>query len=135
MDVVILIGRILFAVLFLASGFAHLAQADAMGGYAESLGVKPAKPLVLGSGVLIIAGGIMVAAGIWADLGSLLLVAFLVPTAFLMHPFWKFDGEQQQMEMPAFMKDISLAGAAVAMFGFFQMVGTDLGLTITGPLF
>lgn len=135
MDVVILIGRILFAVLFLASGFGHFARADMMAGYAESLGVKPAKPLVVGSGLLIVAGGVMVAAGIWADLGSLLLVAFLVPTPLLMHPFWKFEGEQQQMEMPAFMKDISLAGAALMMFGFFQIVGADLGLTITGPLF
>lgn len=135
MDVVILIGRILFAVLFLASGFGHLAQTDAMAGYAESLGVKPAKPLVVLSGLLIIGGAVMVAAGIWADLGSLLLVVFLIPTAFLMHPFWKFDGEQQQMEMPAFMKDLSLAGAALVFFGFFQMVGSDLGLTITGPLF
>lgn len=135
MDVVILIGRILFAVLFLASGFGHFAQTDAMVGYAESLGVKPAKPAVLASGLLIIVGGVMVAAGIWADLGSLLLVAFLIPSAFLMHPFWKYEGEQQQMEMPAFMKDISLAGAALAMFGFFSMAGTDLGLTITGPLF
>lgn len=135
MDVVILIGRILFALLFLSSGFGHLARADMMAGYAESLGVKPAKPLVLVTGVQIIVGAVMVAAGIWADLGSLLLVAFLIPTAFLMHPFWKFEGEQQQMDMPHFFKDLSLAGAALMFFGFYQMVGTNLGLTITGPLF
>ncbi len=135
MDVVILIGRIVFAVLFVASGLGHLTRTEAMAGYAESLGVRPARPLVVLSGLVILVGSVMVAAGIWADLGALLLVAFLVPTAFLMHPFWRFDGQQQQMEMPSFLKDLSLAGAALALFGFFVTVGTGLGLTITGPLF
>ena len=130
-----LIGRIVFAVLFLASGFGHLAQTDAMAEYAESMGVKPAKLLVILSGVLIIVGGVMVAAGIWADLGALLLVAFLIPTALLMNPFWKYEGEQQQMEMANFMKNLSLAGAALALFGFFNLVGAELGYTVTGPLF
>ena len=135
MEIVILIGRIVFAVLFLASGFGHLAQTDAMAGYAESMGVKPAKLLVILSGVLIIVGGVMVAVGIWADLGALLLVAFLIPTALLMNPFWKYEGEQQQMEMANFMKNLSLAGAALALFGFFNLVGAELGYTVTGPLF
>jgi len=135
MDVVILIGRIVFAVLFLASGIGHLTQATAMAGYTESLGVKPAKPLVVLSGLLILVGGVMVAAGIWADLGSLLLVAFLVPAAVLMHPFWKYEAEQQQMEMSAFMKDFSLAGASLALFAFVNTAGSELGYTITGPLF
>ena len=135
MEVVILVGRIAFAVLFLASGFGHLIQTKAMAGYAESLGVKPAKPLVVLSGIQIIVGGAMVGAGVWADLGSLILVAFLIPTAIMFHPFWKFEGQQQQMEMTNFLKDLSLAGAALALFGFFYQAGAALGLTITGPLF
>ena len=51
-----------------------------------------------------------------------------------MHPFWKFEGQQQQMEMPHFFKDISLAGAALMFFGFYQILG-DIGFTVTGPLF
>jgi uncharacterized membrane protein YphA (DoxX/SURF4 family) len=31
----------------------------------------------------------MVAAGVYADLGALLLAAFLVPTTLLAHGFWK----------------------------------------------
>ncbi|MDK1010996.1 MAG: DoxX family protein [Actinomycetota bacterium] len=135
MDIVILIGRIAFALLFIASGYAHFSKTAAMTGYAESLGVKPAKPLVLLSGLFLIVGGAMVATGAWADVGALVLVAFLLPTAFLMHPFWKFEGEQQQTEMVSFMKDLSLAGAALALFGLFVTVGSDLGYTITGPIF
>ena len=135
MDIVVLIGRILFSILFLASGGAHFAMAEDMTGYAASMGVKPAKPAVLISGLMIVAGGLMVALGLWLDLGAALIIAFLVPTAFLMSPFWKMEGEMRQTEQVQFMKNLSLAGAALAILGLAGIVGSDLGLTITGPLF
>jgi len=136
MDVLVLIGRILFAAIFLSSAVGHLTQSEGMAGYAKARGVPAAKLSVIGSGVLIGLGGLSVLLGIWADLGALLLVIFLVPTALLMHAFWKeTDAQAKQLEMISFMKDISLAGAALALFALFAYVGSDLGLTITGPLF
>ncbi|WP_067829838.1 DoxX family protein [Nocardia inohanensis] len=136
MDVLVLIGRVLFVLLFLSSGFGHIAQADAMAQYAKFKGVPMPKPAVMASGVLLIAGGLSVLLGVWADLGALLLFVFLLPTAFLMHAFWKeTDAQAKQTEMVHFNKDLALAGAALMLFAFFAYVGTDLGLTITGPLF
>lgn len=136
MDVVALIGRILFAMLFLGSGAAHVMKADMMAGYAASKGVPQAKLATIGSGLLIIVGGLMVLLGIYADLGALLLVIFLVPTAILMHAFWKeTDPAAKQMEMVSFQKDIALAGAALIILALYSQFGDDLGLTITGPLF
>lgn len=135
MDVLVLIGRILFVFLFLGSAFGHLTQSKQMAGYAESRGVPMASVAVPASGVLMLVGGLMVLLGIWADLGALLLVLFLVPTAVLMHAFWKeTDAQNKQMEMIQFNKDMALAGAALTLFAFFAHVD-DLGLTITGPLF
>lgn len=136
MDVVALIGRILFAALFLGSAFGHFAQSEAMAGYAASRGVPQPKLSVLASGVLILVGGLMVLLGIWIDLGALLLVLFLVPTAVLMHGFWKeTDAQAKQMEMIAFQKDIALAGASLVIFALYSGYGENLGITITGPLF
>ncbi|MEC3919855.1 DoxX family protein [Nocardia sp. CDC160] len=136
MDVLVLIGRILFALLFLGSGFGHLAQRKPMAEYAKFKGVPLADVAVPASGVLLLAGALSVLLGVWADLGMLLLIVFLVPTAFLMHPFWKeTDPQAKQGEMAHFNKDIGLAGAALMLFAFFAYVGTDLGLTLTGPLF
>ncbi|GAB4587288.1 DoxX family protein [Nocardia sp. IFM 10818] len=136
MDVVVLIGRVLFSVIFLASALGHLTQTDAMAQYAQFKGIPAAKLSVLGSGVLLLLGGLSVLLGVWADLGALLLVVFLLPTAFLMHNFWKeTDPQAKQTEMISFNKDVSLAGAALMLFAFFAYVGGDLGLTITGPLF
>jgi uncharacterized membrane protein YphA (DoxX/SURF4 family) len=135
MDVIVLIGRILFAALFLSSSYAHLAMTGALAGYAQAKGVPMARPAVLVSGVMLVVGGLSVLLGVWADLGSLILVLFLIPTAILMHGFWKeTDPQARQMEMTQFQKDTALGGAALMLFAFFAHVD-DLGLTITGPLF
>ena len=136
MDVVALIGRILFAAIFLASSYGHLTQTEALAGYAGSKGVPQPKLATLAGGVLMVVGILMIVLGIWADLGALLLVLFLLPTALIMHAFWReTDGQAQQQEQIQFMKDISLAGAALLLFALFVKLGDGLGLTITGPLF
>ena len=136
MDVLVLIGRILFSAVFLSAAAGHFMQGEAMAGYAKSRGLPAAKLAVLAGGVLLLLGGLSVLLGIWHDLGALLLVAFLVPTAVLMHGFWKeTDPQTRQLEMVAFTKDIALAGAALMLFALFAYVGGDLGLTFTGPLF
>jgi putative oxidoreductase len=136
MDVVALIGRILFVALFLGSAFAHLTQTAAMAGYATAKGVPQPKLAVLGSGVLMLVGALMVLLGVWIDLGALLLVVFLVPTALLMHQFWKeTDPQLKQVEMIQFQKDLALAGGALLILALYGGFGDDLGITITGPLF
>lgn len=135
MEWLVLIGRVLFALLFLGSGAGHLTQTQMMAGYAQSKGVPWARASVLGSGVLIVAGALMLVLGVWADLGALLLVVFLVPTAVVMHGFWNVgDPQAKQMEQTQFLKDLALAGAALMLFAFFATT-PDLGLTLTDPLF
>lgn len=136
MDIIVLIGRILFVFLFLPAGYAHFAKRNMMAPYAAHKGVPMAMPAVLAGGVLLIAGGLSVLLGVWADLGALLLFVFLLPTAILMHPFWKeTDAGAKMNEQTQFSKDLSLAGAALMLFALFSFVGNNLGLTITGPLF
>ncbi len=136
MDVIVLIGRILFVYVFLTSGYAHFANRKMMAPYAASKGVPAAMPATIAGGVLLVAGGLSVLLGIWPDLGSLLLFIFLAPTAVLMHSFWKETDPQAKMtETVQFGKDLGLAGASLMLFAFFSFAGDDLGLTITGPPF
>lgn len=135
MDIVVLIGRILFGLLFVGSAVGHLTQTEGMAQFAGARGVPSARLAVQLSGLLIFVGGLMVVLGVWADLGALLLVVFLLLTSFVMHPFWKAtDDQEKQMEQVQFLKDLGLAGAALMLFAFFA-ASPDLGLTITGPLF
>ena len=136
MDILVLIGRILFSALFLGSAVGHLTQTKAMAGYAASKRVPSPVAAVIVSGVLILLGGLSVLLGVWPDLGALLLIVFLVPTALLMHRFWRErDPMMRQNDQVHFMKDLALAGAALVMLAFFAYAGHDLGLTLTGPLF
>jgi uncharacterized membrane protein YphA (DoxX/SURF4 family) len=134
-SVVILIGRILFSVLILSSAVGHLTKTNDMAAYAKHKGVPMAWAAVLGGGILLALGGISVLLGIWADLGSLLLALFLIPTAVMMHPFWKESAEGRMMEQIQFNKDLALGGAALMFMGLFAIAGDAVDLTITGPLF
>lgn len=134
MEAIILIGRVVYALIFVASGAGHLAQLEQTGAYAEAFGVKPGKPAAAVSGVAMLAGGLGVVLGVWMDLALLGLAALLLIMAVAIHPFWKMEGQQQQAEMAMFMKNVSMAGAAIALFGFIAGTGYD-AQTITGPLF
>ena len=136
MSVLVLIGRIVFSVLFLYSAVGHLTQTKNMSQYAASRGVPVAYAATLLGGVPLLLGGLSVLLGIWADLGALLLAIFLFPTAVLMHGFWKEKDPMARMtEQVAFLKDSALGGASLALLGLFVIAGDELGLTITGPLF
>ncbi|MCP2261228.1 putative membrane protein YphA, DoxX/SURF4 family [Streptoalloteichus tenebrarius] len=134
MDVVALIGRVLFVLLFLGSALNHLTHTSAMTAYTESKGVRPARASVLGSGVWMAVAAVLVLLGLWGDLGALMLVVFLLPSAFLMHAFWRErDGQTRSMEQTQFLKDLALAGAALLVFVLFR--SGEMGLTATSPLF
>jgi putative oxidoreductase len=136
MDIIVLIGRILFVFLFLTSGYAHFAKRNMMAPYAAAKGVPAAMIATLAGGVLLLAGSVSVLLGIWADLGALLLFVFLFPTAILMHGFWKeTDAQARMSETTQFSKDLALSGAALMLFALFSFAGDNLGLTLTGPLF
>jgi uncharacterized membrane protein YphA (DoxX/SURF4 family) len=133
MDIVILIGRVMFSLLFLGAAMGHLIRSSAMARFAASRGVPQPQIATMVSGVLIGAGGLMVLLGVWADLGALLLFVFLIGTTLLVHRFWWETGEVRMHMQVQFMKDLALAGAALMLFAFFAT--TDVGLTLTGPLF
>jgi uncharacterized membrane protein YphA (DoxX/SURF4 family) len=135
MDVVLVIGRVLFALIFINSGIAHLTKLEAMTGYAKYKKVPAAKLSVIVSGLMILIGGLYIALGIYADLGGLLIALFLIPAAFLMHAFWKeTDATAKQNESIGFFKDLALAGAALIIFALVS-TGTNFGPSITSAFF
>lgn len=135
MDVVFLIGRILFVTIFLLSALGHFKQTDGMAQYAQAKGVANARQGVLVSGAVALAGSVMIVLGLWTDLGALLLIAFLLPVTFMMHAYWKVsDPQARQGEQINFNKNISLLGGAVILF-WLAHEAVDLPLSLTNSLF
>ena len=132
MDTVLIIGRVLFALIFINSGIAHFAKLEAMAGYATYKKLPAAKFGVLISGLLFLLGGIYIIAGYWVDLGALFLAITLILAAFIFHNFWKeTDATAKMNEQIAFNKDLSLAGASLILFALIASgTLTDFGPTV-----
>ena len=135
--VVVLIGRLLFAYFFgVVAGVGHLKRDQMMRGYAKQVGFP--LPAIAGwvSGVWLIVGAVSVGLGIWPDLGSLMIGAFVIPAAFYFHRFWTFEDEAQKAaQRQLFYRNLVILGAAVVFFGTFVTLGSELRFAITAPLF
>ena len=122
MEILLLAGRVVLALLFIGAGIGHFKSTEAMAGYAQSKGVPAAKAMVQLTGLMCLVGAALLATGFYADLGALILFAFLVPTAVIMHPFWKeTDAMAKMNEQMAFNKDIAIAGGLLAIFALYQI--------------
>lgn len=116
MDVLFLIGRVLFGGYFIMSGINHFVKYTMMSQYTGSKGVPAPGLAVGGSGLLILLGGLSVLLGFWPEIGLWLLVAFLVLVTPKMHNFWAVtDPNQKMVEMVNFTKNVALIGAALMM--------------------
>jgi len=114
----VLIGRILFSLIFLMTMMSHFSDKAVQ--YAASNGVPMPQVLVPLSGIIAIAGGLSVLLGYKAKAGAWLLVIFLVPVTLMMHKFWaQTDPMMMQMQMVNFMKNLALLGGAflITYFG------------------
>jgi uncharacterized membrane protein YphA (DoxX/SURF4 family) len=136
MEILMFIGRILFAAMFVLSGINHFTKAEAMTGYAQFKGVPQPKLANLVSGALLLLSGLSIILGVVADLGALVATVLLVVMAVMMHDFWKqSDPQAQQTEMIGFLKNISMAGGGLFMFAVMSLDGATYGPAITDSLF
>lgn len=107
------LARILLSLMFLQSGYAHLTQVKMMAGYTKGVGHVPMPELaVVGTGLMLLAGGLSLLLGYHPRIGSGLLFVFLVVVAFVMHAFWReTDPMQRAGQRAHFWKNLTLAGA------------------------
>jgi uncharacterized membrane protein YphA (DoxX/SURF4 family) len=130
--VILLIGRILFVALFVSAARGHIKNHPR---YAQGPGKKLPFPILAGwpTGVFLLVAAVSIVAGIWADLGALMIALFLVPAAVLFHPFWKeTDPAGRRTHEMSFYRDVSLLGAALALFALFAASG-HVPFALTGP--
>ena len=112
-------GRFFYGLVFVVNGLmGHFMSHGMLSQYAGSKGVPFPEVMVVITGAMIILGGLSVILGYQRKIGLWLLIAFLVPVAFIMHNFWAVPADQVMAERAQFMKDMALAGAAVIMLAF-----------------
>lgn len=119
------IGRILFTLIFFASGITHF---TAMHGYVELMPEQiPWRPFwVWISGVVELLGASMILFNRYPRLGAWLIVLFLVPVTITVHGVMMVsdpDPVMRGMQLSFFLKGLTMTGAAL----IFTQVGVARG--------
>lgn len=108
------VGKLGFVAFFAMSGISHLVNYKGMTAYAQSKKIPLAGAAVVVSGLMMLAGAAMMLVHWHPIWGAVLLVAFLVPAAFLIHNFWvETDPMMRANQMAHFWKNLTIAAGAV----------------------
>jgi len=130
---ILFVGRVLFVGLFMSTAVNHIRSRDRYVAIAKG---RIPIPYVAGwpAGVWLLLADASMVLGVWPDIGTLMLAAFLVPITILFHPFWAIsDPAQRRTQEMNFYRNVSLVGAALALFALFSVVGPGR-FAITGSL-
>ena len=107
-----LVGRQLFAVVFILASAGHFTPAAVASAAQQSVPMPGL--LVPLSGVIALAGGLSLLLGYRARLGAWLLVVFLVPVTLMMHAFWAVsDPAMFSVQLTLFVRNLMMLGAAL----------------------
>ena len=116
MEILFLIGRILFGGYFIMNGLNHFMKNKMLADYAASKGVPASSLLVYLSGLFMLFGGFGILLGVYIQWAVALLVIFLLVVSFKMHAFWAISDPMARMsDMVNFTKNMALLGASLIL--------------------
>lgn len=117
MALVFLIGRVIVAYYFLSNAYNHIVKHEHLTGYAASKKVPSPKAAVIGSGILLLVGGLSVLLGAYPAWGLLALLLFMVPVTFKMHDYWRETDPMARMNARiSFMKNLAIIGLVLMLY-------------------
>jgi putative oxidoreductase len=113
-----LIGRILLAVIFVASGITKLAAYEQSLGFMTSAGLPAPEVLLVLAAIAEIAGGAAILTGFLTRIGALGLIIFLIPTTLIFHRFWDLAEPERTMQLGNFLKNLAIAGGLALLVAY-----------------
>ncbi|MBM4420953.1 MAG: DoxX family protein [Chloroflexi bacterium] len=140
MSEALLIGRLIFAFYFAEAGYRNVRGS---GNIIAGMRTQPRYPPYMraapalfthASNACLVLGSLSVGLGVWGDLGSLLLIGFLVPVTLVTHAYWRIeDPAEKRLARMGFFRNLGHVGACIFLFGVFASA-TPLNPTLTSPL-
>ena len=132
LDLLGLVARLLFLVVFVRGGYSGSINLSNTIAIVARTGAPLPRVTVPASQVLQWVGIISVALGIWADIGAICLLLFLIPVTYWTHGFWRLEGQPRQVQTGNFLRNLTYLGGVLLILHA-ALVGA-LPLTVTGPL-
>lgn len=108
-EMVVLIGRVLLAAIFVVSGWGKIADITTTSAYIASSGLPPA--LAWPVAFFEVIAGLFIAIGFFTRWTALALTGFCLFTAFLFHTNWL-----EPMQQINFLKNLTMAGGFLILF-------------------
>ncbi len=107
------LGRVIYGGYFLFNGINHFTNRRTLAEHAGSKRVPVPEVAVMGSGAILVAGGLSLMTGIAPRAGATLITTFLLGATPLIHDFWEIeDPEQRIQEFINFTRNMALVGGA-----------------------
>jgi putative oxidoreductase len=111
-----LLARVLIVGIFLMSALGNkIPQFNAVAGYMAAEGVPLPHVMLAGAICFLIAGSVSIVLGYRTSLGAGMLLTFLILATYFFHDFWNFTGQERQLQMIQFLKNVSLMGTMLLL--------------------
>jgi len=110
-----LIARILLSSIFLVSLLGKITGFEGTIQYMSAKGIPLPSLLIWGAIAAELAGALALLTGYKMKEAGLLLALYLVPTSLIFHNFWAMEGQQFQMQLISFMKNVSIIGGLLLL--------------------
>ena len=109
-----ILAHVMIAFLFLYRGLGAIGRFDHHRARLVARSV-PAPGLVLAAGLaMMLTGGILVALGVFAPLGAVLLILFTIAASLIYHDFWTIqDPERRRRQATSFAYNLAVIGGLV----------------------
>jgi putative oxidoreductase len=135
MPAFVTIGRVLFAILFIASGASKLLDLTATTQMTEKIvlpaalatytaqlegltGMAMPQMLAIAAGAIELICGFMIALNFGARFFSIVLILFVIAATFYYHDFWNQTGVDSRNNLVHALKNLSLIGALLMIAGY-----------------
>jgi len=112
-DQAVLIGRLMFSLMFILFGYGKVTAYAGTVGYMSSLGLPVPALVTLAAIIIEIGGGLLMLVGFQTRIASLVLALYVLLSALIAHSQW---GDLNHFQH--FVKNVAIAGGSLAFFAF-----------------
>lgn len=116
---VLFIGRLLLSIIFIYSAVSQVNNWDNLTEIMTAKQIPMIPVFLVLSLVLQLFGALALIFGNKSRLGAVLLILFIIPTTIVFHDWWNLAGQDQEIEMITFMRNMAILGGLfyILVFG------------------
>jgi putative oxidoreductase len=117
-DVVFIIGRLIFGGYWVLSGLNHFINMKILADLVRQKGIPfPVELSVAVTGLMMLLGGLTIILGVYTYIGMALIILFLLSAMIFVHRFWEIsDPMARRTEMILFMGNVAYIGVLLMLY-------------------